>query len=253
VAELDSVTAAALCRSLERVLALEVRQRVVCHDISATSERWDIEARDVQGALIRRVSHTQTVSEPIAMAGAELRDVRQSVEAELRDLGVTGIGLSLHGRTLPTTRRRRQTLGRELARRVQQHIAEGTPIIADPMAALRRGRHPFEDPLAIALTNVSIFATSVGRPARVLVSGDDRFGYRVPELHEEVFPAIATKRMRHGALTADLTLVVEPVLSDVSRAAIGEARARLGDSHRGFRSVYVGRSKAGRFPLRQLY
>lgn len=253
MADLDSATGAALCRALERVLALELSQRVACRDISATSARWDIEACDTQGNLLRRVSHTQTVPRRMAMAGAELRDVRHSLEAELRDLGVTGIGLSLHGRTLPTTRRDRQSLGRKLAQRVRDHVAAGTPIIEDPMVALMRGRHPYEDPLAAAFASVSVFATGADRPARVLVSGDDRLGHRVPDLHEEVFPAIAEKKIRHGALTEDLTLVVEPVLSEVNRAAISEARHHLEDAHRGFKSVYVGRLAGGRFPIKRLY
>ena len=98
MADLDPTTATALCRALERVLVLELRQRVVCNDISARSWRWDIEARDVRRSLIRRVSYTQVVPERMAMAGAELRDVRDSLEGGLRDLGVSGIGLSLTAR-----------------------------------------------------------------------------------------------------------------------------------------------------------
>lgn len=59
--------------------------------------------------------------------------------------------------------------------------------------------------------------------------------------------------MRHRELTADLTLVVEPVLSHVSRAAISEAKQHLEPAHQGFKSVYVGRLGGGRFPLKRLY
>ena len=110
-----------------------------------------------------------------------------------------------------------------------------------------------EDPLAAAFAYVSVFATNTQRPARVQVSGDDRLSHRVPELHEEVMPAIATKKIRHRELTGELTLVVEPVLSETSRAAITDAKQHLKDEHRGFKSVYVGRLAGGRFPLRRLY
>lgn len=253
MADLDPTTAAALCRALERVLPLELRRPVVCVDISSRSERWDIEARDRSGALLRRVSHTQVVPERMAMAGAELRDVRHALDGELRQLGVSGFGVSLHGRRLPTTRRERQTLGEELAQRVRDHIVHGTPIIEDPMVALRAGRHPYADPVAAALSDVTVHADSTRRAARVLVSGDDRLGCRIPELHEEVLPAVATKRQRHGHLTPELTLVVETVLSEISRAAIVEARQGVQDHHRSFKSVYVGRLKGSRFTLKRLY
>lgn len=253
MADLDATTGAALCRALERVLRLELRQPVVCVDISSKSERWDIETRDRSGALLRRVSHTQVVPERMAMAGAELRDVRHALENELHQFGVSGIGISLHGRRLPTTRRERQAIGRELAQRVRDHVLHGTPIIEDPMVALRAGRHPYADPVAAAVADVTVHVDNAHRAARVLISGDDRFGYRVPELHEEVLPAVATKRQRHGDLSSELTLVVESVLSDISRAAVVAARRSVQGQHRGFKSVYVGRVKGGRFPLKRLY
>jgi hypothetical protein len=253
MADLDAKTARALCESLEVALGRELGTKITCRDVSKQSKRWDIEALDASGAVVRLVSYTQTVPRRMAMAGAELRDVRDELEAALAGLGVRGIGISHHARALPTSRPRREALARLLAERVQRHRMSGEPIIEDPMKALLAGRHPWADPVAAAFGDVEVFATRPDSPAKVMVSSDDRLGHVVPELDEEVLPAIAEKKRRHRELTARLTLVVEPVLSSVSEATAAVVTAKLGEGHSGFMSVYVGRCVDAKFPLRRIY
>lgn len=253
MADLDSVTGAALCRSLEHALQAELSTRVFCHDVSAQCRRWDVVALDSAGILLRRISHTTTVPERMAMAGAELRDVRTALERELREMGVSGIEIALHARQLPTTRRRRHTLGRALAARVRDSVLTGAPAIEDPLAVLLSGGKPHDDPIADAFTRVEVWPTRADRPACVRLSGDHRLGFRVPELHEEVLPAVAEKRARHGALTPKLTLVVEPVLADITAQSVRELRQKLQSSHGGFCSAYVGRLDGEVFPLTRIY
>lgn len=127
MADLDAPTALALSRALSAVLGRELGEIVVCRDISAKSERWDLEACDEQGAVVRRISHTQTVPYEIAKAQAELRDVRESTEAALSALGVTGVELFIQSRELPRTQKQRRTLGPLIASRVLNHLAQGSP------------------------------------------------------------------------------------------------------------------------------
>ncbi len=253
MADLDNVTGAALCQSLEEALAAEIGALVVCRDVSAQSLRWDVVAYDSAGMLVRRISHTSTVPERMAMAGAELRDLRTALQRELRGMEIAGIEIALHSRQLPTRRNRRYALGRALAARVRDSILTGAPVIEDPLVVLRSGGQLHDDPIADAFSRVEIWPTRADRPACVRLSGDHRLGFRVPELHEEVLPAVAEKRARHGALTPDLTLIVEPVLADITAQAVRELRQKLQPSHGGFCSVYVGRLDGEVFPLARIY
>lgn len=253
MADLDSVTGAALSRSLEGALAVEFGAPVICRDVSAQSLRWDVVALDASGRLVRRISHTSTVPERMAKAGAELRDVRTALERELREMGISGIEIAIHARQLPKTRRMRHTLGQALAARVRDGVLTNSPAIQDPLAVLLSGGKPHDDPIADAFSRVEVWPTRADRPASVRLSGDNRLGFRVPELHEEVLRAVAEKSARHGALTPELTLVVEPVLANITAASVRELRQKLQPSHRGFCSAYVGRLEGKVFPLTRIY
>jgi len=209
----------------------------------------------VGGELLRKISHTRTVPERIAKALADVdKEFWRTLESSLARLGVTGCWVSPEVRNFPATKTERRRLAALLAQRILDHQERGTPLLETPAESIRSGRNPFEDPIGRHFHSVGIRLTAKSTPAKVLTVTHDDLVCLVPELHDEVLPVITRKRMSHGDLASDLTLVVEVFEGHLGMESIRVARSRLSEDQHGFGSVYLARGDAGSgFEIARLY
>lgn len=242
MAELDAHTAKVLCSALEPFLGQELGHPVTCFDVSSARHRWDLEARDALGNVLRRVSHVRALSEASVQAEAEVcQDVWPSIDAELKARGVTDCGVAFGVRSLPTSQSKRRALARELAARIHAHLARGAAILEDITKCLMAGRDPFDDPVTAAFYDVEVIPMPGTGPARVRLASSDRLSFCVPPLADVVLPVVARKQERHGALASTLTLVVQLFDRGWTDEDLAGIRRGLKPRHRGFKSAYIAR------------